>query len=202
MSRRRRENGDSQTFFTPHDARQIQHALAMSHVEGVLEVAETFARNRNKNFKQLYASGFGRLRRLIEIAKSTKAFTALALWTLLAEHCNRQNAVAASQDCLAKHLGISKKSVARACKTLEELRALRRIPSPGGEHIYCLNPEDVWSGTNPEKSSAPFRTGKLARPRNDGTSKSWVVRLEPPKRPAPVEARSADPEDPLSALNP
>lgn len=133
-------------------------------------------RRGNIGFSQVYGAGWERIRELVVKNKS-----AALMYSFFAQHCDRsQGAVVCSQDFLEEALGISRTTIWRATKYLEEANALRRFKVGGNVYAYALNPDEIWKGWDRHKDMAAFRTMTLVRKRDQDTkmiSRSMQVRL-------------------------
>ena len=137
------------------------------------EEEESKKDKKNKNFVQLYSSGFDRIKSLIE----AKQPTALKLYLFLAEHIEPgTGAVVASQQLLADELEVSVRTIKTVSKYLEHIGAIIRIRlGPGTIYAYCLDPSEVWKSWNTTKKYAAFNTKTLARQKDNGDIKRRLM---------------------------
>lgn len=116
-------------------------------------------KRQNRDFRQLYPKGIARIRQLIGENKN-----AAFIYLYLAEHLDENiGALVVGQKTLCEELGISRTTLWRHCKYLEEQGALVRIPIEGSVYAYALDPTEIWANTNSAKERALFRTKTLAR---------------------------------------
>ena len=116
-------------------------------------------RTANRDFVQVYPSGWQRLRELLDWNPN-----AAKLWSFLAEHIDGTcGTVVVSQDVLADELGVSIITIKRHTKALEERGALVRIRVGTGVYAYALNPDDVWKSWDKQKKTAAFVTKTLVK---------------------------------------
>ena len=140
---------------------------------------------KNKNFVQIYANGFERIKLLIE----AKQPTALKLYLFLAEHMEPgTGAVVASQKLLAEELEVSVRTIKTVSKYLENIGAIIRIQlGPGTVYAYCLNPSEVWKSWNTTKKYAAFNTKTLARHKDNSDIKRRLMIMLKGKEPSDLE---------------
>jgi hypothetical protein len=114
---------------------------------------------KNRDFTQVYPKGW----RIIQQIAEEGQIAALKLYTFLAEEMAWDiGAIVASQAFLAEKLGISTRTIKRACVYLESINALLRINlGKGTVQAYCLNPNHVWKSWDTKKDYAAFRTKTL-----------------------------------------
>ena len=112
----------------------------------------------NSGFVQIYEPGWNKLDRLV-----MRSPAAARLYMLLARNIDGTGAVAATQDALAKILGVSIKSIQRYSLILEEEKALIRVPLQGGVYAYALNPEHVWRAYDKQKEWSVYSCKTLVR---------------------------------------
>jgi len=112
---------------------------------------ETFSRE-NRNFTQIYDRGWRKLNARIKNSPSTARF-----WVFLAEQMDTSGVVVATQETLARAMGVrSTKTIQRWSEALEISGSLVRIPMAGGMYAYALNPEEVWKAYDKDKEYAAF----------------------------------------------
>ena len=160
---------------------QINVVTAEQRLARFIELAEERQREeeqsqknkKNKNFIQLYSSGFERIRSLIEANQPT----ALKLYLFLAEHIEPgTGAVVASQQLLADELKVSRRTIKTVSKYLEEIGAIVRIRLGAGTvYAYCLDPNEIWKSWNTSKKYAAFKTKTLARQKDNGDIKRRLM---------------------------
>ena len=128
---------------------------------------------KNKNFVQIYANGYARMKLLLE----EKQQTALILYLFLAEHMEPgTGAVVTSQKLLAEELEVSVRTIKTVSKYLEDIGAIVRIQlGPGTVYAYCLDPSEIWKSWNTSKKYAAFNTKTLARHKDNGDIKRRLM---------------------------
>lgn len=130
-------------------------------------------RRENRNFTQVYALGWKRLRALI-----SENPAAAKIYAVLAEHMDPQaGAVVVAQAVLADMTGSSERTVRRATSYLEQQGALVRIKVGGGVYAYCLSPAEVWKAWDSQKESAAFLTKTLVKKGADASTISRRLKL-------------------------
>lgn len=150
------------------DERQRALQEGLSEAEAKARAADEEARAKarkeqertsNVNFVQVYPKGWERIRALIAKNKS-----AAILYAYLAEHIDpAAGAVVASQDLLSEETGISRTTIWRASKYLEEVGALIRLKVSGQVYAYCLDPSEVWKAWDTAKKTAAFNTKTIVK---------------------------------------
>lgn len=127
----------------------------------------------NRNFTQVYAPGWKRLRTLI-----SENPAAAKIYAILAENIDAQaGAVVVAQAVLAEMVGASERTVRRATTYLEAKGALVRIKVGGGVYAYCLSPTEVWKAWDSQKDSAAFLTRTLVSKGADASTISRRLKL-------------------------
>lgn len=123
---------------------------------------------KNRGFTQVYPPGFQRIKTLMD-----EWPLAAKLYLFLAEHIeDNTGAVVASQDLLAKELGVTTRTIRRVTTWLDEKNIVPRIRLGAGTiYAYCLKPEEVWKSWDNTKDYAAFRTKTLARKKDNGDIK-------------------------------
>lgn len=124
------------------------------------KVQKTYNKGRqNEGFTQVYESGWVRLRNLISQNRS-----AAILYSYLAQHIDAScGAIVASQELLCEETGLSRTTLWRSSKHLEDVGALVRFTVGGSVYAYALNEAEVWKSWDSAKETAAFRTKTLAR---------------------------------------
>lgn len=118
---------------------------------------------KNSNFTQVYPLGWKRLR---ELYKGNPG--AAELYSLFAEHIDGAcGAVVADQSYLANLMDVSRQTISRYIKWLENKHVLIKIPVAGRVCAYALNPHEVWKGYDNNKEYAAFMTKTLVNKDND-----------------------------------
>ena len=147
----------------PYDG--LHQQLARTEAATIREFLGKIDAQKNRKFKQMYAKGWQRIRRLTADHGST---VPLRLWAYLAEVADVNNIVVAAARTLAEELGVSVKTIRRAADVLEKDGALVRLRvGEGGAYAYCLDPAEVWAGFADGKAVAPFNTRTLIRRRDN-----------------------------------
>lgn len=129
---------------------------------------------KNRGFIQVYPPGFQRIKTLMgEWPLAAK------LYLFLAEHIeDNTGAVVASQELLAKELGVTTRTIRRVTTWLDEKNIVPRIRLGAGTiYAYCLKPEEVWKSWDNAKDYAAFRTKTLARKKDNGDIKRRLKML-------------------------
>lgn len=123
---------------------------------------------KNKSFTQTYPKGWQRIRVL---AKGNAG--AVGLYSFFAENIDAYcGAVVADQQFLADQMGVSRSTISRWLRFLEDEKAVIRIPVAGKVCAYALNPHEVWKGYNNSKEYAAFVTKTLVN--KDGEIKRRI----------------------------
>jgi hypothetical protein len=124
------------------------------------EIADAEAK-RNKDFVQVYPKGWAKMRTILSKTGSTAP---LMLYTFLAEHIDADGGVlVADQETICASLDISRTTLWRACKFLEDHDALIRLRVGGSVYAYALDPSEVWRSWDSTKENAVFRTRTMVR---------------------------------------
>jgi len=118
---------------------------------------QTEQTTKNSGFTQVYSKGWRRIREL-----SIKNAGAAGLYAFFAEHIDPAcGAVVCDQQFLADQMQVSRMTVSRWLKFLENENAILRIPVAGRVCAYALDPHEVWKGYDTAKSYASFVTKTL-----------------------------------------
>lgn len=118
---------------------------------------QTEQTTKNSGFTQVYSKGWRRIREL-----SIKNAGAAGLYAFFAEHIDPAcGAVVCDQQFLADQMQVSRMTVSRWLKFLENEKAILRIPIAGRVCAYALDPHEVWKGYDTAKSYASFVTKTL-----------------------------------------
>lgn len=157
------------TPITTDLARQIrQQELAATDRT---EAEKQEAKRKSKNFTQIYPSGW---QRLTQIAKN--APQAFGLYSFFAEHIDPTcGAVVCDQQFLADQFGVTTRTIRNWLNSLEEEKAIVRIPVAGKVCAYALNPHEVWRGYDNAKDYAAFATKTLVN--KDGEIKRRIMAM-------------------------
>lgn len=148
---------ETQLTRTPEERERVLNARARDQERRKIEDAER--RQNPPGWKQLYPKGIARIRHLIADNKN-----AAFIYLYLAEHLDENvGALVVGQKTLCDELGISRTTLWRHCKYLEEQGALVRIQIEGSVYAYALDPSEIWANTNAKKERALFRTKTLAK---------------------------------------
>lgn len=141
---------------TPEERMQMRDLINEEREKAQQEYKKS---RQNEGFTQVYERGWMRLRLLIAQNKS-----AAILYSYLAQHMDAScGAVVASQELLGEETGLSRTTLWRASKHLEEVGALVRFTVGGSVYAYALNETEVWKSWDSAKETAAFRTKTLAR---------------------------------------
>lgn len=141
---------------TPEERMQMRDLINEEREKAQQEYKKS---RQNEGFTQVYERGWMRLRLLIAQNKS-----AAILYSYLAQHMDAScGAVVASQELLGEETGLSRTTLWRASKYLEEVGALVRFTVGGSVYAYALNETEVWKSWDSAKETAAFRTKTLAR---------------------------------------
>ncbi|CAI3957764.1 helix-turn-helix domain-containing protein [Commensalibacter papalotli (ex Botero et al. 2024)] len=112
---------------------------------------------KNSGFTQVYSKGWKRIREL-----SIKNSGATGLYAFFAENIDPAcGAVVCDQQFLADQMQVSRMTISRWLKFLEDEHAVLRIPIAGRVCAYALDPYEVWKGYDTAKSYASFITKTL-----------------------------------------
>lgn len=142
--------------FDNPDGNALYQEIKRAQAVAIQEITQDIHQARNRGFKQVYPKAWHRMKSLAQRHQTT---TPLLVYTTLCEFSGRTSAVVASHSTLAQVLGVSTKSINRACDLLVEARIVRRFrTSKGGAYCYCLNPDEVWGGLRGDREIAPFHT--------------------------------------------
>lgn len=117
------------------------------------------ARRADKGFTKVYQKGWERIQALMASNPS-----AARVFAWLAQHIDGQvGAVVASQDVMARSLGVSEITIRRHTKYLEDCGAVVRIRVGTGVYAYALDPEEIWKSWADRKDEAAFTARTLVR---------------------------------------
>ena len=157
----------------------LYQELKRAEATAFRELAHEVQAAKNRGFKQVYKRGWERMKALAQKHRST---TPLLVYTTLCEFSGSTSAVVASHSTLAAVLGVSLKSINRACHLLADAGVVRRFRvSKGGAFCYCLNPGEVWGGWRGQQQVAPFHSMTLVSwADQDEATKALIPTLIPP----------------------
>ena len=125
--------------------------LANLKSEAVDESSEEEKAKKNHNFVQLKRPAIKYFRRLMKDNP-----LAAQIFTFLMEHMDYRNAVVCSATVLREYFEVSRMSVYRAIKCLEETHFLI-IGKSGSTNVFIVNPEIVWSSYANAKKFCEFQ---------------------------------------------
>jgi hypothetical protein len=193
MARRKKWNFDIDESKGSVDERAAQGAALYEEIKraeavAIRDLAQDIEAAKNRGFKQVYKKGWERMKVLAQKHHST---TPLLIYTTLCEFSGSTSAVVASHSTLSTVLGVSVKTVNRACDLLAEEGVVRRFRvSKGGAYCYCLNPDEVWGAYKGQREVAPWKTMTLLSwADQDEAAKALIPTLIPPSEAA--QARKA-----------
>lgn len=114
---------------------------------------------KNNDFTQVYPKYWRKIATMI-----SENPRAAQLYNFLAENCAPDTgALVVSQQVLADKLGVSRMTISRHVKYLEEQNVLLKISLSGGVCAYALDPEMVWKSYSTNKDYATFKTQTLVK---------------------------------------
>jgi hypothetical protein len=143
---------------SPHEREQLRERLAAGRDEAISDEERSRA---NRDFVQVYPKGWARMRALV---KDSKSQGPVLVYTFLAEHIDADGGVlVVDQDTICEAIGMSRTTLWRACKFLEERNALLRIQVGGSVYAYALDPTEVWRSWDSAKERAVFHTKTMVR---------------------------------------
>lgn len=143
---------------SPEEREQFAERLAAKRSEGFSDEEK---RRQNDGFTQVYPKGWQRMRDLL---RQSKGQGPLLLYTFLAEHLDADGGVlVADQETICEAIGISRTTLWRAIKYLEEQNALIRLTVGGSVSAYALDPSEIWRSWDSAKERAVFRTKTMVR---------------------------------------
>lgn len=117
------------------------------------------ARRGDTDFTKVYSKGWRRLQVLMR-----EKPMAARVYAFLAEHIEPScGAVVASQELMARELGVSEITIRRHTKDLEEMGALVRIRVGTGVYAYALDPTEIWKSWADKKDQAAFTARTMAK---------------------------------------
>ena len=123
------------------------------------DAEEAERRKKNHDFTQVYQKYWKFIRNIIE--ENPKA---AVLYNFLAEHAAPDTgAVVVSQSLLAEKLGVSRMTISRHIKFLEQKNMILKVSLSGGVCAYALDPEMVWKSYSTNKEYATFKTKTLVK---------------------------------------
>ena len=165
-----------------------------------LEIAEKKAEKardearKNNDFTQVYPKYW---RKIAEIIDDNPR--AAMLYNFLAENCAPDTgALVVSQQVLADKLGVSRMTISRYVKYLEERSVLLKISLSGGVCAYALDPEMVWKSYSTNKDYATFKTKTLVKKidlEKNEIHRKLNVMLKEQKKQEEVDGSQIDLED-------
>lgn len=133
--------------------KRIQRLLELENDKDK-ELEEQLKREKNHNFLQLYKDHMPELRWLM-----TKHAFASNLLFFLMEHMDTRNALACSYSVLEDYFEVSKMTIYRGIKILEE-NGFIDILKMGTSNVYIVNEDLAWTDKNTSKKFAKY-DGKI-----------------------------------------
>ena len=137
--------------------------IRMREIE--LEKKEDHERRQNEkkniDFVQHQRSGMKHYRKLIK-----KSPLAAQVFMFLSEYMNHENVVVCGYKVLQEYFDVSRTSIFRAIKILED-DSFIIVGKSGNTNIYTLNPEIVWCSYGKNKKYCAFE-GKILMPEAEG----------------------------------
>ncbi len=105
---------------------------------------------KNHNFVQLYRDN---LDKIGELAR--KNSMAISILFYFFKSINRQNSVIVNQMVLAEHFDVTRQTINTAIKNLKKMGFIN-ILKTGGQCIYVINSDVVWTTYNDKRTTATF----------------------------------------------
>lgn len=115
---------------------------------------------KNRNFVQLYRDNMPELRWLM-----AKSGIASSILFFILEHMDNRNALACSYAIFEDYFEVSRTTIYRAIKLLEE-NGFLNILKMGSSNVYVINTDVAWSSWDNQKQFAQFE-GKMLVSKKD-----------------------------------
>lgn len=128
----------------------VKRKIRMADIKEEAQMEEEERENlkKNRNFVQLYRNNMPEIRWLI-----TKNGLAANILFFLMEYMDNKNAIGCSYIVLEEHFGVSRMTLYRAIKVLEDNGFVGVLKS-GNSNVYILNHEVAWSSWENQKKYA------------------------------------------------
>lgn len=110
-------------------------------------------RDKKSSFKKWFQLNRDTTLLLMEVAK--KSPYAMQVWNFFTAYMDNHNAIMVSYKAMQEILDISRATISRAIKILEEAGLLYTYKS-GNANVYVLNPEAIWKRWAKEKKYCVF----------------------------------------------
>ena len=123
------------------------------------DAEELEKRRKNNNFTQVYPKYWKQMMQIIP-----ENPRAAVLYNFLAEHAAPDTgAVVVAQEILAEKLAVTRMTISRYIKYLEDKNMILKIRLSGGVCAYALDPDMVWKSYSTNKDYATFKTKTLVK---------------------------------------
>lgn len=144
----------------------------------------------SRRFVKFYDKGIARVESLLELKGGP---TVGKLWLFLVKMCGHENALVASSELLASHLGVTDRSIRRAAALLAASGAVV-IAKVGNANCYILNDDEVWKTAEDHHRFCGFRAKALIGFDENPSLRARLTHLEPkPEAKAKAKAKRAKP---------
>lgn len=128
-----------------------------------------------RRFVKFYDKGLARVESLLELKGGP---TVGKLWLFLVKMCGHENALVASSELLAQHLGVTDRSIRNAAKRLAASGAVV-IAKIGNANCYILNDDEVWKTAEDHHRFCGFRAKALVGFDENPSLRARLTHLEP-----------------------
>lgn len=128
-------------------------------------------RKKNKNFVQLYRHNMPELRWLM-----SKSGIASSILFFIIEHMDTKNALACSYAILEDYFNVSRTTIYRSIKLLEE-NGFIDVLKMGSSNVYIVNTDIAWSSWDNQKQYAQFE-GKMLVSRKENKDYEYRSQFE------------------------
>lgn len=128
-----------------------------------------------RRFVKFYDKGLSRVESLLELKGGP---TVGKLWVFLVKMAGHENALVASSELLAQHLGVTDRSIRRAAALLADSGAVV-IAKVGNANCYILNDDEVWKTAEDHHRFCGFRAKALIGFDENPSLRARLTHLEP-----------------------
>lgn len=129
-------------------------------------------RERKSDFTDWIQVNKDTTRKLVVIGKDYPS--APTIWNFLTAYMDKYNAIMVSYKAMVEILGLSRATITRSIKALEEAKLLE-IYKSGNSNVYILNPGALWSKWSKDKKYCKFSTNIIITLSEQEKEKAKVI---------------------------
>jgi biotin operon repressor len=145
---------------------------------------------KGPRFTKLYDKGLERIGHLVTLKGGP---TVTQVWVFLVRHCGHDNALCCPAEVMAGELGVSRRSIIRAIKILQDNGAIV-VAKMGTANLYILNDQEVWKTYEEHRRFCGFRARALVGFKDNPALKKRLTHMTGKKPPASVSEAAKNAE--------